>query len=106
MVYTFDTGFKVGPEKFQASDVITLGFLKNKEVKVFSTASAAFYDARTGYLYGLAEATESRSEMSDLWESGSVVDKLRKEAEKQAFSSLVPEIQKTWEGIVNRYKPR
>lgn len=106
MVYSFDTTFKVGPEKFQASDIITLGFLQNKEVKVFSTASAAFYDAKTGYLYGLAEAAESRSEMSDLWESSSVVDKLRKEAEKQAFSSLVPEIEKTWEGIVKRYKSR
>jgi len=104
MVYTFDTTFKVGPKKFQASDIISLGLLNNKEVKVFSTASAAFYDAKTGYLYGIAEATESRSQMSDLWESGSVVDKLRKQTEKMAFTSLIPEIEKTWEAIVKRYK--
>lgn len=103
MVYAFDTNFKVGPKKFQASDIISLGFLDNKEVIVFSTASAAFYDAKTGYLYGLAEATERKSQMSDLWDSSSVVDKLRKEAEKSAFSSLIPQIEKTWDGIVKRY---
>ena len=103
MVYTFDTTFKVGPKKFQASDIISLGFLENKEVKVFSTASAAFYDAKTGYLYGLAEATETKSQMSDLWESSATVDKLRKEAEKAAFTSLVPEIERTWGAIVKQY---
>ena len=104
MVYTFETSFKVGPKRFQASDIFTLGFLDNKEVIVFSTASAAFYDAKTGYLYGLAEATERKSQMSDLWESSSVVDKLRKEAEKSAFASLIPQIEKTWDGIIKRYQ--
>lgn len=103
MVYTFDTTFKVGPKKFETSDIISLGLLDNKEVKVFSTASAAFYDAKTGYLYGLAEATETKSQMSDLWSSSATVDKLRKDAEKAAFTSLVPQIERTWTGIVKRY---
>lgn len=103
MVYTFDTTFKIGPKKFETRDIISLGFLDNKEVKVFSTASAAFYDAKTGYLYGLAEATETKSQISDLWGSSATVDKLRKEAEKAAFTSLVPQIERTWAGIVKRY---
>ena len=103
MVYTFDTTFKIGPKKFQTSDIISLGLLDNKEVKVFSTASVAFYDAKTGYLYGLAEATETKSQISDLWDSSSTVDKLRKDAEKEAFTSLVPQIERTWEVIVKRY---
>lgn len=104
LVYTFDTTFKVGPKKFNAMDIISLGFLENKEVKVTSTASAAFYDAKTGYLYGLAEATEDKSQMSDLWDSSSIVDKLRKETESIAFTSLIPEIEATWNAIIIQYR--
>lgn len=104
LVYTFDTTFKVGPRKFEAMDIISLGFLENKEVKVTTTASAAFYDAKTGYLYGLTEVTESKSQMSDLWNSSSIVDKLRKETESTAFTSLIPEIENTWYAIINQYK--
>lgn len=104
MVYTFDTTFKVGPKKFQTSDIISLGFFDNKEVKVQTTASAAFYDAKTGYLYGLAEATEDKSQISDLWGSNSIVDELRKETEKIAFTSLISEIENTWNAIVKEYK--
>lgn len=104
MVYTFDTSFKVGPKQFQTSDIISLGFLNNKDVKVQTTASAAFYDAKTGYLYGLAEATEDKSQVSDLWGSSSIVDKLRIETEQLAFTSLISEIEKTWHAIVKQYK--
>ena len=106
MVYTFDTDFTVGPKRFQTSDLISLGFFNNKIVRVQTTASAAFYDVKTGFLYGVAEATEEKSKVSDLWGSITIVDAMRIDTEKLAFNSLLPEIEKTWLGIAREYKNR
>jgi hypothetical protein len=57
LIYTFDTTFHAGEQKFAPLNVISLGFLKNKQVTVTTTVSAAFFDVRTEYLYGLSEAT-------------------------------------------------
>ena len=104
LVYTFDTSFHVGSQHFAPLNAIALGFLENKEVTVTTTASAALFDVRTEFLYGVAESTAQQSGMSSLWSEESEVDDLRKKAEQAAFKSLVPEMAKTWQRLVKQYQ--
>ena len=103
LIYTFDTSFHAGEQKFAPLNVISLGFLKNKEVSVTTTVSAAFFDVRTEYLYGLSEATARESKNASVWSTSSAVDDMRVTTEKAAFQKLLPEIEKTWSGIVAQY---
>src|SRR4030095_9892278 len=57
MVYTFDTEFMIDTKNYGPQNAFSLGYLKNKDVKVTTTASVALFDVQTEYLYGLAEAT-------------------------------------------------
>ena len=103
MIYTFDTRFHVGAQRFEPLNVISLGFLKNKEVSVTTTASAAFFDVRTEYLYGLAESTARKSRNASVWSQSAVVDDLRIETERAAFEQVLPEIEQAWSQIVKEY---
>jgi hypothetical protein len=103
LIYTFDTTFHAGEQKFAPLNVISLGFLKNKQVTVTTTVSAAFFDVRTEYLYGLSEATAQDIKSASVWSTSDAVDDLRVTTEKAAFQKLVPEIEKTWLGIVSQY---
>ena len=106
LIYTFDTSFHAGEQKFAPLNVISLGFLKNKEVTVTTTVSAAFFDVRTEYLFGLSEATSKESKNASVWSTSSAVDDMRVTTEKAAFQMLLPEIEKTWSGIVTQYAGR
>lgn len=103
LVYTFDTSFRVGAQHFGPVNVIALGLLPNKEVAVTTTASAAFFDVRTEFLYGLAEATGRESRYASVWGSTDAVDELRVATERKAFDALVPEIEAAWAGIVREH---
>ena len=103
LIYTFDTSFHAGEQKFAPLNVISLGFLKNKEVTVTTTVSAAFFDVRTEYLFGLAEATAKETKNASVWSTSDAVDDLRVTTEKQGFQKLLPEIEKTWSGIIEQY---
>lgn len=106
LIYTFDTSFHAGEQKFAPLNVISLGFLKNKEVAVTTTASAAFFDVRTEYLFGLSEATARESKRASVWSTSDAVDDLRVATEKQAFQKIIPQIEKTWSDIVGSYAGR
>lgn len=106
LIYTFDTSFHAGEQKFAPLNVISLGFLKNKEGTVTTTVSAAFFDVRTEYLYGLSEATVRESRNSSVWGTSDAVDEMRISTEKAAFQKLLPEIEKTWSGIVKQYSDK
>lgn len=103
LLYTFDTTFHAGEQNFLPLNVVALGFLKNKRVTVTTTASAALFDVRTEFLYGLAEATSKESKLASVWSSENAVDDLRLAAERSAFELLLPEIEKAWVGIVNEH---
>ena len=103
LIYSFDTSFHAGEQSFAPLNVISLGFLKNKEVTVTTTVSAAFFDVRTEYLYGIAEATAKESKNASVWSTSDAVDDMRVITEKKAFQSLLPEIEKTWKGISTQY---
>lgn len=101
--YTFDTVFRVKDHDIGPMGVITLGFLPNHEAQVTSTASAAVLDVRTGFVYGLAEATVRAKEWTTVWTSTDTVDDLRRRAETKAFEELLDELAITWKGIVQEH---
>ncbi|GGB55103.1 hypothetical protein [Shewanella inventionis] len=106
LIYTFDTSLHAGEQKFAPLNVISLGFLKNKEVTVTTTVSSAFFDVRTEYLYGLSEATAKESKNSSVWSTSDAVDDMCVTTEKAAFQKLLPEMEKTWIGIVAQYSSK
>ena len=104
LLYTFDTSFHVGEQSYAPLNLISLGFLSNKEVTVTTTVSAAFFDVRTEFLYGLAESTVKKSKSASMWGTSDAVDDLRVLAEQAAFEKLIPEIKKTWLRIISEQK--
>ena len=84
--------------------VITLGFAPNKHAYITTTASAVFYDVRTGYVYGAAETSAKTDHLASIWSKEQVVENSRLETEKIAFSQLVDELMLLWEDIVAEYK--
>ncbi len=103
LVYTFDTEFIIDTKNYGPQNVFALGYLKNKDVKVVTTASAAIFDVQTEYLYGLAEATAKESKKSNAWKKQDEVDALRINTEKEAFKGLVTEIERIWGDLKNEY---
>lgn len=103
LVYTFDTSFRVKGKTIAPLQAFSLGFLPDQETSVTTTASAALYDVRTGYLYGLAEATTQDRGLSSMWGKRETLDRLRQETEHTAFAQLLGEIEGMWQGVVERY---
>ena len=104
LVYTLDTQFWT-ETTVPYLGKITLGLFPNEEAKVTTTVSSAFMDVRTGYIYGLSEATETRSRLANAWTSRDAMDQARREVEAAAFAKAVGEWEKTWTGIASRYGP-
>jgi hypothetical protein len=84
-------------------NIISLGYLKNKDVQVVTTASMALFDVQTEYLYGLAEATANENRKANAWKKQDEVDNLRLSTERKAFEKLVGEIETMWPGVVKEY---
>lgn len=103
LVYTLDTSFRVQGRAYGPLSVISLGLAPDRDAHITSTASALFTDVRTGFIYGVAEATEKATGLTNVWGSSDTVDKKRIEAEQQAFALLIPQAEKTWAGIVQQY---
>lgn len=106
LLYTFDTTFRVQGKTMAPLQLITLGFLPDHETFVTTTASAALYDVRTGFIYGLAESTSRKSGLGSVWKTQETLDRLRIETEQAAFSDLVGEFEKLWKGVVETYATR
>ncbi|MCC6429097.1 MAG: hypothetical protein IT435_20040 [Phycisphaerales bacterium] len=104
LLYTFDTVFNT-ETTIPALGVITLGLFPNEQARVTSTASAAVLDTRTGYVYGVAEATSKTTQLANAWTSNEAVDQSRRRAETEAFSGLVAQIESMWGRIVKQYGP-
>jgi len=102
LIYTLDTTFQKEDNAVPLT-VVTLGLAPTKNVRVVSTASAALLDTRSGYVYGVAEATARDKAGTNAWQSDETADKTRRETEEQAFEKLVGELEQTWRGVVTRY---
>lgn len=105
LLYTLDTGFTQRDTTIPALGVISFGLFPNELSRVRCTASGAFVDTRTGYIYGLAEASALESSLSNAWGTSEAADRARLRAESGAFAKLVQELEKTWAGIVASYGP-
>ena len=103
LIYTFDTLFHAGVQTFAPLNVISLGFLKNKDVFVTTTASAAFFDVRTESLFGLSEATAKENSHATNQSTSDAVDDMRVSTEKEAFQKLLSHIEETWSGKIAQY---
>ncbi len=99
LIYTLDTTFTT-PDHALPLTVISLGLSPNQTAEVRTTASALIMDTRNGYIYGLAEATASHTQLANAWTSDAAVDQSRQKTESEAFAKLVTEMGKTWVGVV------
>jgi hypothetical protein len=103
LVYTLETGFNIENTDVGPLAVISLGFLPTKNARVTSTASAALFDVRTGFVYGVAEASAVEAQRATFWSSADAVDSARRKAESEAFRKLAREIEKLWHGVLRTH---
>jgi len=104
LVYSIDTGFRVENTDLGPLALVSLGFLPTKNAKVTATASAAMFDVRTGFVYGVAEATAVEEQRGTFWSSSEAVDTARKAAETAAFQKLVGEVVKFWGDVLRTHQ--
>ena len=103
LLYTLDTTFRVQSKSVLPLGLLSLGTLPDREAQVTATAAAMFIDVRTGFVYGLGEATAKESGLANFWSSEDQLDKKRIAAEQGAFDALVGELEKTWRGIASQH---
>ena len=103
LIYTVDTAFRTDVGRIGPLQTIGLGFLPNRESHVDATVSAMVVDVRTGYVYGTAEVTATRSQKSDFWGTRAAIDKARIAAERAAFERLVGQLEALFGDISGRY---
>jgi hypothetical protein len=105
LVYTLDTSFRIQGRGYGPLAAISLGLVPDRDAYITSTASALFIDVRTGFIYGVAEATAKATGLTNIWSSRSTIDGKRVEAEQQAFDGLLRQAAATWKGIAARFQP-
>ena len=102
LIYTLDTTFS-DVSRATPLSVVTLGIGPTKRMRIMCTASAALMDTRSGYVYGLAEATKEHEELQNAWKTDDEIDRTRRDVEGKAFAALVGDVQKTWDDVVKEY---
>jgi hypothetical protein len=102
LIYTLDTVFNTENKAIPLS-VVTLGLSPNKQVRLTTTASAVLLDTRTGYVYGLAEATAQENRFTNSWQDQVSIDETRRNTESAAFEKLVGELETTWGRVLRTY---
>lgn len=106
LVYSVDTVFTIGGKSFGPLTAISLGLIPNKEAHVSATVSGVLVDVRTGYIYGVAEATAIQHQRHNLWATTMVTEEARLTAETQAFDDFISEFSTTWTGVLNTHLGR
>ena len=103
LLYTIDTSFRTDTLRIGPLQTVSLGFFPNKNAHVSTTCAAVFIDVRTGYVYGVAEATATEEQRSGFWNTQDAIDAARVTAERKAFAGALTEIEKAWDAIVAQY---
>jgi hypothetical protein len=103
LLYSVDTRFNVESTDIGPLSLISLGFLPNKKAKVTTTAASALIDVRSGFLYGVAEATALEEQRATVWSSEDAIDKARVKAEVESFQLMLGEFEKLWKGVVEEH---
>ena len=100
IVFTLDTSFRVDGKSIGPMSLISLGLMRDRETVVNTTASAVFVDVRSGFVFGVAEATASEKQTTNAWGSINAADQGRLSTERTAFDGLIKELAQTWKNIV------
>jgi len=103
LVYTLDSVFNVDEYDLGPLRLITLGTAPTKNARVTCTASAALFDVRTGYVYGLTESTARDDRIASAWTRADALDAARRDAEAAAFEQMLGEFEKMWKGVVEEH---
>lgn len=103
LIYSVDTVFHVEGTPLGPLSLITLGLLPDKKAFVSSTTSGAMVDVRTGFVYGVSEATEREEQLATIWNTQDIIDGARLKSETKSFRSFVGEFKKLWENIIAQY---
>lgn len=99
LLYTIDTTFHTESKMVAPLKLVSLGLFASEKSRIVTTCAAAFVDVRTGYVYGVAEATATESRRSSVWTAEGAIDAARLKTEREAFSAAVKEIAKAWTSI-------
>jgi hypothetical protein len=105
LVYSIDTRFHVEAGDLAPLELVSLGFFPNRKARVTATASAALFDVRTGFVYGVAESSATEEQRTTIWASEDVIDHARLRAEGAAFQGLLSEYEKLWQRLVRKQAP-
>lgn len=106
LAYSYDTHYRVDGREIGPLGVITLGTLPINDAVATSTASAAIFDVRTGFVYAVAEGSAQEKQLASAWTSYSAADSLRVRAEAKALKKLVAELEATWKHIIEQHAIR
>ena len=103
LLYTLDTSFRTDTVRIGPLQAVGLGFFPNKKAKVTATCAAAFMDVRTGYVYGVAEASATEEQRSNIWNTQSALEEARAVAEREAFAGALAEVEKVWSTMLAQH---
>ncbi|HEX6992902.1 MAG TPA: hypothetical protein VF339_02020 [Gammaproteobacteria bacterium] len=103
LLYTLDTVFRTDTQRLGPLQAVALGFFPNKNSVVTSTCSVAILDVRTGFVYGVAEASATEEERSNLWNTPAAIESARLLAERRAFVDALAAVERTWSDIYAQY---
>lgn len=104
LVYTVDTAFQLRGRRYAPLAKLPLGGKPDAQDHISSQASAVFLDVRTGFVYGLAEATAQVTGLDQDWGKPERIDQKRLAAEQQAFVQLLTQAAQRWAEIVARHQ--
>lgn len=102
LVYTIDSDGEVDHHVPELS-VVTLGLFPEGQARATCTASAILLDARTGYVYAVAEGSDLQKRLASAWGGESAANKARRRAEKNAFNQLLQNLGERWNEVVAQY---
>jgi hypothetical protein len=102
LIYTLDTTF-LDSDRTTPLSIVTLGATNTKRKRILCTASAALLDTRSGYIYGLAEATKQHEELQNAWKTRDEVDLQRRDVESKAFIAMLGDLERTWGMVVREH---
>lgn len=103
MLYTFDGESQIAGR----SDLLalfSLGLAPSAVAEARTTARAVLLDTRTGYVYGLAEASLQEGELANMQGEFDAVDDALEKAERRAFAKLMDRFPPAWHEMVLRYE--
>jgi hypothetical protein len=104
LAYTFETTSK-SETTIPVLGVLTLGIFPNEVARAVSTGTAALIDTRSGYVYGVVEATDKEYRITNAWNVWSAQQTAEEGVRVRACRKLVGEVERMWGEVGPRLAP-